>query len=236
MTSHTACSHPATAAARANCRRARVRVAEIATMPNVKSAPRRGELSDDDLLRRNRARFTDSSWPTDDDRAAFLTKVWCTTCHLLHEADDPCSGVARRVSTAALEHSTAPAPRPPMGSQDMLPTFANARALANDIPEGRYAVRHADGTVKFYKLDKPTEGRWAGYVFLKIQASEEFHPVKMAASQISVYSAIIDAGVRESSALYGHELGHCGVCGRTLTDPESISAGIGPKCAARLGW
>lgn len=31
-----------------------------------------------------------------------------------------------------------------------------------------------------------------------------------------------------------HE-GRCGMCGRTLTVPESIARGIGPECAERLG-
>lgn len=35
---------------------------------------------------------------------------------------------------------------------------------------------------------------------------------------------------REYGALYGV----CAVCGRTLTDEDSIAAGIGPVCAARL--
>lgn len=260
MTSHAACQHPATAAARASCRKSRARVAEIRSLPEpwigdsqlAKAEARTAKLgitiphtdavkpegmSDVDwhLLLRNNARFTDLPFPTDEERAASLTKVWCTTCHLLHEQDDPCSGAARRVATAA-PASEAPAARPSVAGQDLLPTFANARELASSIPQGRYAVRDVDGTVKFYKLDKPTEGRWAGYVFLKIQASDEFHPIKLAARQIAVYGAILDAGVKESSALYGHSLGSCGVCGRTLTDAESIAAGIGPKCAAKMGW
>lgn len=34
----------------------------------------------------------------------------------------------------------------------------------------------------------------------------------------------------------GRELGHCGVCGRTLTDEESRARGIGPICAENNGW
>ena len=33
---------------------------------------------------------------------------------------------------------------------------------------------------------------------------------------------------------YGRETGECGVCGRTLTNPESIRRGIGPVCAGRV--
>lgn len=32
---------------------------------------------------------------------------------------------------------------------------------------------------------------------------------------------------------YGHEFGECCMCGRELTNPESIKTGIGPVCARR---
>ena len=35
--------------------------------------------------------------------------------------------------------------------------------------------------------------------------------------------------VPDSMEFYHH--GHCRVCGRELTDPESLSSGIGPICA-----
>ena len=33
---------------------------------------------------------------------------------------------------------------------------------------------------------------------------------------------------------YGHATGVCGVCGRALSDPESVALGIGPVCAGKL--
>jgi len=38
----------------------------------------------------------------------------------------------------------------------------------------------------------------------------------------------------EAAKQYGRMSGRCGVCGRDLTDPESIAAGIGPVCASRM--
>jgi Family of unknown function (DUF6011) len=32
-----------------------------------------------------------------------------------------------------------------------------------------------------------------------------------------------------------HHENHCGKCGRTLTEPESIECGIGPVCRAQMG-
>ena len=44
-----------------------------------------------------------------------------------------------------------------------------------------------------------------------------------------------DEDIAAATALYGQELGHCGICGRELTDEDSRARGIGPKCAER-GW
>lgn len=38
----------------------------------------------------------------------------------------------------------------------------------------------------------------------------------------------------EQAAEYGHLHGLCAICGRTLTDPESVERGIGPVCATRI--
>ena len=35
---------------------------------------------------------------------------------------------------------------------------------------------------------------------------------------------------------YGKVSGECSCCGRELTDPRSIEAGIGPICATKFGW
>ncbi len=35
---------------------------------------------------------------------------------------------------------------------------------------------------------------------------------------------------------YGKVSGECSCCGRELTDPASIKAGIGPICATKFGW
>jgi hypothetical protein len=44
----------------------------------------------------------------------------------------------------------------------------------------------------------------------------------------------LSAGTLPDTLEIWHE-GRCGRCGRTLTVPESIEAGIGPECAGRLG-
>lgn len=102
----------------------------------------------------------------------------------------------------------------------------------NDVPAGRYAIQFP-GLVRFYKVDRPTEGKWAGWTFVKIQAGDEHHSVN---DREFVLNLIREAGVRESMELYGRELGSCGHCGRTLTNEESRARGIGPVCAGRMGF
>jgi hypothetical protein len=102
-----------------------------------------------------------------------------------------------------------------------------------DVPAGRYAVE-VDGVLKFYVVDKPTEGRWAGFTFVKVQASDELWPVKARGAREQILRLIaVDA--HAAMIRYGQEIGKCGHCGRTLTDEESRARGIGPVCAVKLG-
>ena len=40
----------------------------------------------------------------------------------------------------------------------------------------------------------------------------------------------------EAAVKYGRETGRCSVCGRRLTDPESVANGIGPICEGLMGF
>ena len=121
---------------------------------------------------------------------------------------------------------------------DALKALPKVQAPAVDVPAGRYAVATEDGATNalaFYKVDRPTEGRWAGYTFVKLIVSDDEQRLSRAASQ-AVLAKIAEVGPAEASALYGHEIGSCGVCGRTLTNDESRARGIGPVCIERMGW
>jgi hypothetical protein len=107
-------------------------------------------------------------------------------------------------------------------------------ATQAEVPAGRYAVE-IDGTVRFYAVDRPETGRWAGWTFVERQVSDDFMRISKG-EQARALEAIREAGFAEASKLYGRELGVCGVCGRTLTNEESRAAGIGPKCASNSGW
>lgn len=109
---------------------------------------------------------------------------------------------------------------------------------ADVVPEGRYAVPTEDGALNklaFYKVDRPTEGKWAGYVFVKLMLSDNEQRMSKAAGA-AILAKIAQVGAANASAAYGREFKHCGVCGRGLTNDESRKVGIGPDCRAKLGW
>ena len=107
-------------------------------------------------------------------------------------------------------------------------------AGAPEVADGRYAIEQ-DGIIKFYKVDSPTEGKWAGRTFVKIQASEELHPIRNPAARKAILAEIAK-DPKGAMLRYGQELGHCGHCGRTLTNDLSRELGIGPVCREKMGW
>lgn len=96
------------------------------------------------------------------------------------------------------------------------------------VEDGRYAVEE-DGTLRFFKVKS---GNRPGFVFLDIQASDDWHAIRNV-TRIRAIVALIAVDPKAAMIRYGHELGECGRCGRTLTDEASRAAGIGPVCAGR---
>lgn len=88
---------------------------------------------------------------------------------------------------------------------------------------------------KFYRVDRPQEGRWAGYTFVKVQAGDNLYPVKRLDAVADILKAI-SFDPQSSAEDYGHQLERCGLCARTLTNPDSRERGIGPVCAEKVGW
>lgn len=104
------------------------------------------------------------------------------------------------------------------------------------VPAGRYATENKDGVLRFYKVSRPTEGRWAGWTFVNVMASDEEHPIKGMAEKRLILENIVRDGIQASAERYGREIGACSICGRTLTDEISRSIGIGPICREKTGW
>lgn len=102
-----------------------------------------------------------------------------------------------------------------------------------DVPAGWYAIDGTQGReTRFYRVDRPVKGRWAGRTFLKVQSSNEFWPIT---NRDEVLRVLLEIAVDPDAAgrRYGREIGRCCRCNRTLTDDESRAAGIGPVCAGR---
>lgn len=102
------------------------------------------------------------------------------------------------------------------------------------VPAGRYAIGTGDA-LRFYIVSRPTEGKWAGYVFLAVQASDEEHPIRNRSEKARILAAL-GADLEGAMRLYGQMIGACGHCNRTLTNPESIAYGIGPICREKMGF
>lgn len=107
-------------------------------------------------------------------------------------------------------------------------------------PAGRYAVTGKTGEVRFYRVNVPTTGRWAGFRFIsRLIATGGFDyqevPIADKAHRVAVLNWI-GRDPEKFSTAYGHLTGRCGVCNRVLSDDDSLAAGIGPVCASNAGW
>lgn len=90
----------------------------------------------------------------------------------------------------------------------------------------------------------PDHGRNAGSLYVKaggeyqgkIDPENVYRPAYAAAKETKTALETIAANPAEAAVRYGRETGSCSCCGRTLTDPNSIEAGIGPICAGKYGF
>lgn len=81
-----------------------------------------------------------------------------------------------------------------------------------------------------YVTDKALAGAYVGKIVAgKFEARREAAPDTLA------LLCIIAADPMKAATEYGRSTGECGCCGRELTDPESVKAGIGPICATKWG-
>ena len=109
-------------------------------------------------------------------------------------------------------------------------TTATSPRATTSVPAGSYALPNwTERRVYFFQVECPTEGKWAGYTFLVKLHGDNRESVR-GLEKTRILRAIAENPTR-AAALYGKRLGRCPKCNKTLTDPESISRGIGPKCA-----
>lgn len=107
-----------------------------------------------------------------------------------------------------------------------------------NVQAGRYAIVSKDGkTTRFFKVDVPG-GKWGEHRFVKelvaaggfgAESLEQYPVNKDFQRSILTYVAVHP----ETLPAFGKLLGVCGICGRALTDDESLERGIGPVCAGK---
>ena len=106
-----------------------------------------------------------------------------------------------------------------------------------DVAEGHYAVPSATGNndLDFYRVDRPTEGRWAGRTFVKrIIGGHPDTPVRGAEARDALERIALDA--EAAALLYGQTIGRCSICNHRLTRKYSrMVTGYGPDCADNNG-
>jgi Family of unknown function (DUF6011) len=104
-----------------------------------------------------------------------------------------------------------------------------------DVPAGHYAVKSLTGNndLDFFRVDRPTEGRWSGRTFVKrVIGGKPDAPVR-GQTALHALQAIRDAGPEAAGVLYGREIGQCYRCNRHLTNETSRALGIGPDCRSK---
>lgn len=121
--------------------------------------------------------------------------------------------------------SVGPAPLPVIDGQLPVKNDKNGKPMA------LYYAIGTDVDAKFYRI-KP--GYKPGFYFVDIQASDQLHSIRNAATKAQIIRDILDAGAEQSMARYGQLIGRCGRCNLTLTDPESRARGIGPDCWEKM--
>lgn len=121
---------------------------------------------------------------------------------------------------------------PKASAQPAAPAQPQTRQPLPEVPEGYYATasRTGNNDLDFWAIDRPTEGRWAGRVFVKrVVGGRADQNVRGPEARLAL-EAIAAAGPEDAARLYGQEVGRCGRCNRHLTDETSRAYGLGPEC------
>lgn len=127
-----------------------------------------------------------------------------------------------------------PGPAPTIGLKTQGPVW-NGRQTANGIAQGYYAVVDpVDQVLKFYQVRRPTQGKWAGYVFISQVTGDNKLPMRHRLERERIFTEI-QKDMMGASKRFGKEIGQCGHCRKQLTDVESREFGIGPVCRKALG-
>lgn len=76
------------------------------------------------------------------------------------------------------------------------------------------------------------DGHYAG----KISPTGEFSPAYETTTAQKERITTVARDPLAAAVAHGHETGNCAICSRHLSDPDSVTRGIGPVCAKKFGW
>lgn len=74
-----------------------------------------------------------------------------------------------------------------------------------------------------------------GYVG-KISPTGEFSAEPWASTAQIAHITTVARDPKAAAIAHGHATGNCAICSKHLSDPESVTRGMGPTCAQRFGW
>lgn len=164
--------------------------------------------------------------PATDKQIAFLTKL---SVERNVATSEDIAGLAAK----GLDKRTASAVIDALLKTPATTATTSTPKTAVEFPAGRYAlVNRNDHATYFFQVDRPTEGKWAGYTFVKRVSGDNL--LRVDRNEAPQILAAIGEDALGAARRYGNETGNCSVCGRGLTDSESISRGLGPVCAKKF--
>jgi hypothetical protein len=118
------------------------------------------------------------------------------------------------------------------------PRQVSAKEFGKEVPAGRYAIQDArTGTITFYIVEKPTEGKWQGYTFVKMLVGSpgDWRKVRVTDWR-GTLSAIKAFGTEAALRLFAEKARRCGLCNSPISTVRSRAGGIGPVCAEKNGY
>lgn len=143
------------------------------------------------------------------------------------------------------QHEVCPAAKLDLVDAQVVPSLVRDGVDLRTLPQASdvmyFGVPGSDSRLKV-RIDRPTEGRWAGFVFVKdgaeYGAGERYGrqaPGQQYSGEIRDALAAIVADPMGALKRYAELTSRCGICNRRLEDEESVARGIGPVCYGRLG-
>ena len=98
---------------------------------------------------------------------------------------------------------------------------------------GHYAIKDINEIIHYYKLNIPVEGKYKNYIFVSVQASDEYYVIKDIELRKNII-AILSLDPIKAMMLYGTTIKQCAICSKTLTNDTSRKRGIGDICYERI--